>query len=189
MKRDQRIIFRSKDAVNVVRRLSVNCCWDLECLIRADTENQVPYELHFKAEDGDLQVAYVEDPISECSYVIISGQDQNEASSLVKEKADYWTREEILSAWNSARNDTEKILSVLRVGVAAPYEYQAQYADALVKGISNEDSNVREASMVAIGYRDWKEFDSVLEEMSDKDPDEQCRKRAKIMLEIRNRER
>jgi hypothetical protein len=189
MSKNRRIIFKSNDAVNIIRQLSVKYFWNLERLVRADPENQIPYELYFKEDGGDTEIVYVEDPISECSYVIISGSKIDEICSVIEEKTEFWTCEEMFADWDNAQNDSAQIQSILRIGVGAPYEYDEQFACKLEEGLADGDRAVREAALAAIGYRDWQEFDPILGEIAKNDPDERCRNRAAIMLEIRERER
>lgn len=184
-----RIVFKSNEEAQTIRTLSVNHFWTLTKLVRADPENRIPYELHFKADEGDLEVVYVEDPISECSYAIVRGDDAEGGCALIREKARYWTAEEMFADWDGAPHDTAQILAILRIGVGAPEQYDARFAGKLKEGLASEDYRVREATLAAIGYADWKEVDAVLKDIAEHDPHERCRNRAAVMLQIREEER
>lgn len=189
MKKNRRIIFKNSEGEVTITSLSVDGGWDLVEMVRADPDNQIPYELHFKSYKEDVEVVYVEDPISECSYAIVSGEDMDATCLLIEEKTECWTAEEMFSDWEKAPHDTAQILAILRIGVGAPYEYDERFANKLKEGLASDDNQVREATLAAIGYRDWQEFDSLLEDVAANDPDERCRTRAAVMLEIRERER
>lgn len=184
-----RIVLNDPEAEAKICSLSVDYFWDLIEMIREDELNSVPYELHFKSDDSDLAVNYVVDPNSECVFVSISGEGKELAAENIMEKVGHWTAEEMFDSWDHADNDTKKILSILRIGVGAPQEYEVQFATKFAEGIASGDRAVREATLSAIGYRDWPEFDPVLQEVADTDEDARCRQRASIMLEIRGRER
>lgn len=184
-----RIVFKSADEVSNVRKVAVNHFWDLVRYTSPDPENYIPYELYLKADEGDIDVVYVDDPISECSYVIVSGEDKDDAIALIKENTEFWSAEEMFSAWERASTDTEKILALLRIGVGAPYKYDEHFAVRLKEGLSSNYEQVREAALAAIGYRDWNEFDSNLLDVAENDPSENCRYRADMMLKIRKEER
>jgi len=189
VKKNRRIIFKLASAVDIIRKLSANYFWHLTKLIRADPENQIPYELHIKSDDDDFEVIYVEDPISECNYVIVSGEDQEKACSLIQENIEFWTSDEMFSAWANALNDTAQILAILRIGVGAPYEYDKLFTVKLMEGLEHTDASVREAALAAVGYREWDEFDAILKIIVENDSDERCRNRAEFMLGIRKKER
>lgn len=189
MKKNRRIIFKLANAVEIIRKLSTNYFWHLTKLNRADPENQIPYELHIKSDDDDFEVIYVEDPISECNYVNVSGEDMEKACSLIQENIEFWTPDEMFSAWDNAQNDMAQILAILRIGVGAPYKYDKLFTVKLIEGIEHTDASVREAALAAVGYRDWDEFDEILKNITESDSDERCRNRAEFMLEIRKKER
>jgi hypothetical protein len=145
--------------------------------------------LEYASDSADIRLTYVEDPISECTYVIVSGRDQEGAIRIIEKKLKVWTDQEIFEAWTQATNDSAQISAILRLGVAAPFEYDEEFAKYLNDGLSNTNAEVREATLAAIGYRDWPEFDSVLKNITERDSNERCRKRAAHMLEVRSLER
>ena len=189
MDSNRRIVLKDNEAETKLCALSVDHFWDLKEMIRADRANDVAYELHFESSENGVLIKYVVDPIAECSYVIVSGHNISDACNLIEEKIEHWSAREIFDSWEKAPHDTAQILAILRIGVAAPFEYDEKFAAKLKEGIANHNAEIREATLAAIGYRDWKEFDQVLSYTAEKDPDERCRNRAAIMLEIRNRER
>jgi hypothetical protein len=187
---NRRLIFKTKSAVSL-GAICVDQFWLLEARRQGDPARQTPFELEY-ASDGmgdDVRLIYVEDPIAECAYVIVSGADMGVACDLINEKIPTWTDEELFEDWHNAPHDTAQILAILRIGVAAPFNYAEEFAKHLREGISNRDPAVREAALAAIGYRDWPEFDEELKRIAREDDSERCRNRAAHMLEVSERER
>jgi hypothetical protein len=187
---NSRLIFK-KSSKFELGAICVDQFWLLQAERRGDASKQVPYELEYASDgmDDDVRIVYVEDPISECTYVIVSGTDIAKATTLIQEKIPTWTAEEMFAAWKEAPHDTAQILAILRIGVGAPFSYDANFAKYLGEGLSNSDPAVREATLAAIGYRDWPEFDSELKRIAENDESERCRNRAAYMLEVSARER
>ena len=179
---DRRIVFKDQDAETKLCALSVDHSWDLEEMIQANHAEGVAYELRFKSFKVDVSVRYVADPIAECSYAIVSGRSLDETCALLEEKIAHWSKQELFDDWNNAPHDKAQILAILRIGVAAPFDYEESFALTLEQGLVHENSEVREATLAAIGYRDWREFDQLLGNAATNDPEERSRNRAAIML-------
>jgi hypothetical protein len=149
----------------------------------------VPFELHYASDDEDIQVKYVEDPIADCRYAIVTGQAEKKACKLIREQSATWSDAELFEAWDKASRAGHRIAAILKIGVAAPTSFERRFAKRLKEGVADEDRAVREASLVAIGYQDWPELDALLRKVAKDDMDDGCRKRASIMLDIRAKER
>jgi hypothetical protein len=183
---DRRLVFKT----NGEARLSAICVrnsWGMVAQRLGDPERQIPLELEFASDedDGDIRIVYVDDPISECSYVVVTGADKDKACKLITDKAETWSDEEALEAWRDAPHDSAQIEAILRVGVVAPHAYSERFAQVLKQALANEDRAVREAAVAAVAYRDWRELDASLQSIADGDSDERCRNRARLMLEVR----
>ena len=64
---------------------------------------------------------------------------------------------------------------------------RAPPAQVLKQALDNKDRAVREAAVAAVAYRDWRQLDSMLQNIADGDSDERCRNRARLMLDVRQR--
>lgn len=188
MKRRARLIFKEYSEV-AFGAVCVRNFWYLQAKHDGNSAEQTPTELHYASLDEDLRLIYVEDPIADCSYVIVSGAEMNKACAIIRKKLPIWSDAELFESWHQAPHDSAQIAAILRIGVAAPSEYDETFAALLKEGLGNQDAAVREAALAGIGYTQWPEFDDELKKLAANDTDERCRKRAKFMLEVRARER
>jgi hypothetical protein len=180
----KRLVFKSTQGLNQLRCLVVDENWDFTKIVPADTEKQIPYQLFYWIESDDVSVVYVDDLISECEFVILTGEDITNVETLIRSKVEIWSTEDIFQSWENADNDTACILAILRLGVAAPSQFDEEYAQRLLESLASGDEGVREASLAAIGYTNWRDLDCQLKDIALNDPDRNCRIRAELMLEI-----
>jgi len=185
---DRRLVFKtnSEDELGAV---CVNNFWMLEAQRLGDAARQIPLEVEYASYEVDIRVVYVDDPISECAYAVVSGADRDKACELIQKETETWSDEEVLEAWRAAPHDSAQISAILRVGVAAPFAHDEGFAKVLKEGLDSEDRAVREAAIAALGYRGWIEFDPVLKNIVEHDADERCRNRAALMLTVREQDR
>ncbi|SRR6266496_1450743 len=184
----RRLIFRKHSKVEF-GAVCMNNDWLLRARRPGDLEKEIPFELEYAAEDEDIKLVYLEDPIAECSYVVVSGAQMDHAREIIRKKLPIWSDDELLQDWRKAPHDTAQILAILRIGVGAPFRCDGRFAETLKEGLAHADSAVREASLAAVGYTEWPEFDQSLKDIAQNDSSERCRKRAVYMLQVRERER
>jgi putative acetyltransferase len=185
----KRILFKKKSAKIALGAICVQEFWMLLARKARDRARRVPFELHYASDDEDIQVSYVEDPIADCRYVIVTGQKEERACKLIRQRIPTWSNAGLFEAWDEASRASDRVAAILKIGVAAPSSFERRFAKRLKEGLADENSAVREASLAAIGYQDWPELDPVLRKVARDDTDDRCRKRAAVMLDIRAKER
>ncbi|MGC4067408.1 MAG: hypothetical protein QM784_22735 [Polyangiaceae bacterium] len=98
--------------------------WLLRAERRGDPEKQLPFELVHASRNGDIQVTYVDDPIADCTYVIVEGAAHAEGCRILRRKLSVFSQEELFSLWDEAPHDSAQIAAILKIGVAAPLEFR-----------------------------------------------------------------
>jgi len=198
----RRLVFKERDYPGVVSKrdkrdveamfgaICVNQFWLLTAQRRTDMGETCPlFELDYQSRSEDIKLTYSEDPITECKFVTVSGADRDKACALIQKQMDTWTADEMIEAWKAAPHDSARISAVLRLGVGAPCEYDARFAQLLREALTDQDRAVRDAAVVAAAYTRWPELDGDIEAMAAHDSDETCRERARILLEGAREER
>jgi hypothetical protein len=182
------LVLKQPSAI-AVGTVCVENWWPLVYQWRGEPEEETPYVVKYASHSNDVELLYIEDPVSECAYVVVDGSAWKKACDAITEQIEVWSTEEMFEELRKAANDTEKILAILRIGVGAPRDYDESFARRLRLGLADEDSAIREAAIAAFAYRIWPELDAELEEISKHDPNEDCRMRASLVLEGRLAER
>ena len=80
-------------------------------------------------------------------------------------------------------------LAINRLSLAAPREYDGDVFRLISKGLSHADSNVRLASIWAVGFMPWPEYRPILRMLANADPDDGVRETAADLLEAYRLER
>jgi hypothetical protein len=108
--------------------------------------------------------------------------------ALAEQRLDTWTPEALLEAVDTAANPKEAALSVLRLGLGAPREFDSEVFERVERSSSHPDPRVRRTAIAATGYSAWPQFRPLLERVAAEDPDPQRRDDAEIMLQTFDQE-
>lgn len=129
MKTYKRILLNDEEAETKICSLSVDDFWDLTEMIPANTENNIPYKLHFKPykDNKGVMIQYVVDPVSKCKYAIVSGQKIHNVCETIYKKVKHFNTKDIFNNWDNSNSDKEKISSTLKIGVIAPFLYDKNF--------------------------------------------------------------
>lgn len=129
---------------------------------------------------------YVEDDMSPNCFVYVGSGTANMASSKgqeVYEKFYPWSLQDLVDQVEVASHPLELGQAVLRLGIAAPYQFDPGVFERVQIGLRNSDERVRDMSLWATTYSPWPEYRPLLAEIADYDRVEKLRERARLTLE------
>jgi hypothetical protein len=174
---------------NNFNAICVRRFWMLKALRRGDPERQIPKELDYASGEEDIKLTLVEDPVSECQWVDVTGKDGDKACAIILEKMDVWNDDEMLEGWRKGIDDNARIMAILRIGVGAAASHDERFAAAFREALADRDRAIREAAVHAVACANWPALDPDLTAIAANDEDERCRNRAAFMLEALRRQR
>ncbi|MGF1489052.1 MAG: HEAT repeat domain-containing protein [Prochloraceae cyanobacterium] len=147
------------------------------------TEN-TPYELVYIKHGGKTSIHYIEDFFIEMSYILAKGEEVDLVISEAKNSFDCYSWQEILNEYATSK-DTERKVKLIRIaGVTAPYlELDPEYKKFFDLCLKDENSQIRMAVILAMGYTSWPEWKDVLRNLQQEDLDAEVRQSALKMLE------
>lgn len=164
----------------------MDLAWDEDWMLRSrvleDRDAGTSYELVLEDIERGSWIDYVEDLLVDVPYVTTYGPEQEALARVVADALNAWSDEELLKAWDRARSLDEAARAVLLLGVAAPPRYSEPFFTRIKAGLEHADADIRNAAVVAIGYRGWAAFHPILVALQTSDPDEILRQRCQLIL-------
>lgn len=149
--------------------------------------DRLAYEEVWVTPNADAPIAavnYVEDPISNLRYLVVSGSDVPGAASGFAGLLPIYTSDELLhdALHATAHNDQVRAINRLAIGFA---EFDPNVF-VIIGTFATKAENplLREAAVNAIGFRAWPEFREGLKVIAAEDPAENVRRRASMLLSV-----
>ncbi|MGP3988683.1 hypothetical protein [Streptomyces sp. 3N207] len=159
-----------------------------------DRENQVDGQIVWAAEGnplwerhlGALALHYIVDATAGIGYIVVTGEDQDYSDSLAMAVARYlnaWTVEELYREYDEA--DTVRTVgqSVLRLGLAAPPEFDGGVFDRITDAMSSGDPAIRYSALWGSSYTGYWQFVEPLCELVEHEPEDWIRRRAQSVID------
>lgn len=140
-------------------------------------------ELAWELSTG-LQLHYLEDFRSSCSFIVIAGVDDEktaEISALISSYLDTWSEDDILLAVEDSVGPEDRARAILRAGVGAPERFDESFWYCIGRAMSDPDSLVRSAAVWATSYPFWRQFIPLLEKVATEDSDPDLRAEAQAL--------
>jgi hypothetical protein len=133
---------------------------------------------------GNTVVTFLEDPHLGLRYLTVEGEDVPAVSSVLNSSLAAWSSEECLRYLENAQNRDEKIYGLYLIAASAPQEVHEATVNLLRQFTLDEESDVRRALLVALGYLgSWASTRAMAESIYDSDPDGTVRRDAGYLLE------
>lgn len=133
-------------------------------------------------------LGYLESHISNDCCIVAVGKDPELAERVIRQMDDDLAGEiesvaDLLTAIQDESDPRQLARSLVRAGFGAPREFDQSFFDAFVKAARNHaEYRVRDIAISSLVYMEWPEFRPVLEQIKERDPEEQVRARATIVL-------
>lgn len=180
----RRMLMRSQSSREHVYRYLVEMGWSM-VLEEGDASRRENYRADFRVAPGTL-FHYVEDFVSRQSYFYVSSVTElgvERLATLVDDDLDPFGLSELLEISDNARG-LEHGRAIVKLGVAAPHEFDEQVFARIDSGMRNEDLRVRRLSLWATVYSPWPQYLPQIRFISEHDPDDGIRGRAMDILEV-----
>ncbi len=177
-----RLIFKDPQKDRSLSRLMGDWDWFLAEEIPEDLENKVPFELIWESADGETTIHYIDDLYVKFPYIVVLGNERDKIISLIQEKLDVYTKEELLELIDSANTQLEKKWAVSHLGVGVPSTYDQDFFARFQRVMADEDPEVRRAAIWMFTYVGWPELRPLLEQAKENDPHHLVRQNAESVL-------
>lgn len=181
----RRLLLRSYPAEEQVSKYARERNWPVAGTTEEDPEEGTVREVLWLAEPS-LALHYAEDRITRTAYVMASSWSPELAEDLsrrLERELDVVPLDQLLRAVEEADDAQTLSLAINRLSLAAPREYDGDVFRLIAKGLRHADSNVRLASIWAVGFMPWPEYRPILRKLAEADPDGMVRETAADLLE------
>lgn len=181
-----RIIPQVEDPITQLTRLAVDRGWHLKKAVGRDVASGASGEMVFFVPDGETYIFLRDDLFVGFQYFVISGPEQEHVADKIRKEFNPRKGSELLAWWDRgvASGDVDdRVDAVLFLGVDSPETPREEYTSRIRSALVDDDKDVRNAAVVAVGYTDWRIFQTDIERIAAADPDLTARERARLLLE------
>ncbi|WP_326692079.1 hypothetical protein OIE63_36350 [Streptomyces sp. NBC_01795] len=158
-----------------------------------DRESQVDGQIIWATEGhplwdrhlGGYALHYIVDATAGIGYIVVSGEDQEYADSLALAAAMYlntWTVEELYREYDEADAMRAVGQSVLRLGLAAPPEFDEGVFDRITDAMASKDPAIRYSALWGASYTGYWHFVEPIRELTEDEPEDWIRQRAQSVI-------
>ncbi len=132
-------------------------------------------------------VNYIVDEIRSQYYFVIEGPDAEEVASRVRMGLPVYTLEEIRQQVRTATERDDRIEALQRLGTITSVETNSTDYTLFEAAFTDPDPDIRAAAVIMVGYVEWPELKTRLEQIKADDTDERVRSAATRMLQAMRR--
>ena len=185
-RRGIQIIPQVEDAITQLTRLAVDRGWHLKKAVARDMVSRASGELIFFVPDGETYIILRDDLFVGFPYFVISGPEQERVADGIRDEFNPRKGSELLAWWDRgvASGDVDdRVDAVLFLGVGSPETPREEYTSRIQSALVDEDKDVRNAAVVAVGYTNWRTFRPDIERVAATDLDPTARERARLLLD------
>ncbi|MGM0344561.1 hypothetical protein [Streptomyces sp. Adlamb9] len=179
----QRTLFTEQAARDQVLAYAAEMGWRT-ALVEGDPTRE-NFRVNFEVAP-EVFVHYVEDFTSRQRYFYVTGPTElaiDQLATLVASDLATYALSDFLRACDVAEG-VERARANMRLGVAAPYDYDEDVFERISAGMRHEDPRVRRLSMWATTYSPWGQYLPLLRDIARADPDPALRDRAVTILSV-----
>ncbi|MER6812725.1 hypothetical protein ABT299_25975 [Spirillospora sp. NPDC000708] len=183
----RRMLLRQETSRNDVLRYAAAMGWAKTGEEGALEQSQT-YRLVFSVVPGTA-VRYVEDFTSRQRYLYVSSNTDwvaERLATLIDDDLSPWPLSDLVAACDHSR-DLEHGRALMRLGVAAPYEYNPEVFARLDAGMQHPDPRVRRLSLWATTYSPWPQYLARICAIAQADPEPALQERAETILAVLQR--
>jgi hypothetical protein len=169
--RTVRRVLRNYPAEADVEELSRKRDWHRIGIKNRDPDSGTNYEVMWLTDEA-LTLHYVEDEVARHAFVFFMGRDVEVADSYDRatlDGLDFWTLGETIAAMNQATEGPDRALSLLRMGLAAPYEFNEAVFSRVETALQDDIPEMRLAATWAASYAPYAQYRPLLRRVADED--------------------
>lgn len=135
---------------------------------------------------GGGSLRYTEDEMTGNCFVVVEATHREEVQrigELVLNELLPWEMAELIYAVDTAPDEIELGLSVIRLGIAAPPRKDEEIFRRVRSALIHDDVRVRDMAIVATTYSPWPDYVPILRGIEQSDPEPKLRQRSRFVLE------
>ncbi|WP_253777535.1 HEAT repeat domain-containing protein [Goodfellowiella coeruleoviolacea] len=159
--------------------------WDFDWdLVDVGRIGEDPYVDVWLAENGSVEIRYVEDGVVGLSYVTLHGDEVRPVRQQVESMCELWSSGEALAELRTATDRNDRLRALYAAALSASGAPDPSLVDAF-RTIARHDGDpgVRQAVVVATGYLPWPELVELVRELGEHDPVDHVRHNASVLLD------
>jgi len=179
------LVLRTFPGKGIVEEYADSQGWQIMGFNEADGKRGQPYQVLWYIEQATV-IYLTEDEIARTSYATINSGSLELAKRYAAEARlglNAWADTELLQEFDNAQEAQRVGRALLRLGIAAPEEFDNEFFSRISEGFSNPDLRVRNVAIWACTYSPWPQYRSRLEQIAETDSAEELRERALLTLE------
>ncbi len=129
------------------------------------------------ADDLGASITYVDDQLLHSQYLIVEGTSEEVMTvhELVNPRAPFCSRDSVRAMLDPAGDCYDPILGLYVAALIAPPEAEPEILSWIRNAMEHPDPVVRRAAYFATSYPGWREFEPLLVQASEQDPDPEAR--------------
>ncbi|MEU3568000.1 hypothetical protein AB0E96_06145 [Kitasatospora sp. NPDC036755] len=163
-----------------VDAVALDLGWELVQEIARDKDAGLDGQLIWLGAD-DVSLHYVVDATSGIGYVVLAGPSRSAVEPFLGPVLDQlrpWTLPELFGQLDEADEPRERVRNTLRIGLAAPAEFDGETFRRISGTYTDSDAQVRLAGLWAATYTGYRQFLPRIREIASHDQVEWIRSRA-----------
>jgi hypothetical protein len=169
----RRLVFTNIVRSEAFERLAEHLGWRLV----GKTQSDVSTEAAWVAPEIGAAVTYVDDRVIGLQYLAVEGT--SETILAVAQKVDpflpFYTHESVKKFLMRGAPEYDPVLALYVAALIAPPWGDPEILDWFRAAMKDPDPRIRRAAYFATTYPGWREFDEMLKERSEHDPDSEAR--------------
>ncbi len=185
--RTRRRALRHSPMVDEINELAQSYGWPVVYEADRDFDRGKGREVNWGVTQ-QVVLGYLESHISNDCCLVAVGKDIELTERVIRQMDDDLEDEieslaELLGAIQDDEDPRRLAQSLVRAGFGAPREFNQDFFDAFTKAArENDEYRVRDIAISSLVYIEWPQFKPMLEEIKARDPEEQVRARATMVL-------
>ncbi|WP_411343062.1 hypothetical protein ACE3MZ_15565 [Paenibacillus sp. WLX1005] len=125
----------------------------------------------FVLDDQSTMIYVIIDQSTSIPYLLLEGPKAEAASRMLQQANVVETADELMQRCREARHTDDKIDVICRLGIASYFEVQPDILDVFHQYMLDGDVRVRQSAVFATSFIGWIEFEPMLADAMELDPD------------------
>lgn len=135
------------------------------------------------SKDGEVEIRYVEDPLTGLNFVTLRGEGSERVEQDIRSSLPTWEYREAVEVLREAEEKDHLLRAAYSAALTAPLEEDERLVEEMKKMSRSADGGIRQAVVVATGYCPWRTLVEIVEELRESDPVAHVRENARLLLE------
>ncbi|MFI9309552.1 HEAT repeat domain-containing protein [Streptomyces triculaminicus] len=178
---ERRLVLKSEVGRDDVELAAWEFDWNL---VEMGEEGAEVYIDIWQTDDEKTEIHYVEDRLIGLNYLTLRGGGVDMEVQRIETALQLWSLDDALESLRVVTGRDEWLVTIYAIALTAPEgEERDDVVDVFREFAADPDPGIRQAVVVATGYRTWPALVEIVEELHRNDPVDHVRKNAGILLE------